>query len=160
MALCYKEVEVFVTQSCPTLWDPMGCSSPGSPVHGVFQARILEWVAISFSRGSSWPRDWTQVSLIASGFFLVWATRETLFCKQSYKGPRKLTQTRIPTAPIIGLFSITQTCQSSLGSRPTSVTWHLACIVPVSEGCVRYTTVNFINKTAGYPVKLEFQINV
>ena len=160
MALCYKEVEVFVTLSCPTLWDPMGCSSPGSPVHGVFQARILEWVAISFSGGSSWPRDWTQVSLIASRFFLVWATRETLFCKQSYKGPRKLTQTRIPTAPITGLFSITQTCQSSLGSRPTSVTWHLACIGPVSEGCVRYTTVNFINKTAGYPVKLEFQVNV
>ena len=42
-----------VTQSCPTFCDPMDCSPPGSSVHGIFQARILEWVAISFSRGSS-----------------------------------------------------------------------------------------------------------
>ena len=46
-----------VAQSCPTLCDPMDCSLPGSSVHGIFQARVLEWVAISFSRGSSWPRD-------------------------------------------------------------------------------------------------------
>ena len=51
-----------VAQSCPTLCDPMDCSLPGSPVHGVFQARLLEWVATSFSRGSSQLRDWTQVS--------------------------------------------------------------------------------------------------
>ena len=48
-------------QSCPTLCDPMGCSPPGSSVQGISQARILEWVAISFSRGSSQPRDQTQV---------------------------------------------------------------------------------------------------
>ena len=71
-----SEVKVLVTQSCPTLWDLMDCSPPGCSVHGIFQARILEWVAISFSRGSSWPRDWTQVSCIAGGFFTVWATRE------------------------------------------------------------------------------------
>ena len=47
---------------CPTLWDPMDCSLPGSSIHGIFQARVLEWVAISFSRGSSWHRDPTQVS--------------------------------------------------------------------------------------------------
>ena len=46
-----------VTQSCPTLYDPMDCSLPGSSVYGIFQARVLEWVAISFSRGSSQPRD-------------------------------------------------------------------------------------------------------
>ena len=46
-----------VTQSCPTLCDPMDCSLPDSSIHGIFQARILEWVAISFSRGSSLPRD-------------------------------------------------------------------------------------------------------
>ena len=51
-----------VTQSCLTLWDPMDCSLPGSSVHGIFQARVLEWVAISFSRGSSWPRDQNWVS--------------------------------------------------------------------------------------------------
>ena len=52
-------------QSCPTLCDPMDCSIPGSSVHGIFQARVLEWVAISFSRGSSRPRDRTRVSCIA-----------------------------------------------------------------------------------------------
>ena len=50
-------------------WDPMDCSPPGSSEHGISQARILEWVAISFSRGSSWSRDWNCVSCIASGFF-------------------------------------------------------------------------------------------
>ena len=48
-----------VTQSCPTLYNPMDCSLPGFFIHWIFQARVLEWVAISFSRGSSWPRDWT-----------------------------------------------------------------------------------------------------
>ena len=48
--------------SCPTLCDPMDCSLPGSSVHGIFQAIILEWVAISFSRASSQPRDQTHVS--------------------------------------------------------------------------------------------------
>jgi len=57
--------QVFVVQSCPTLCnDPMNCSPPGSSVHGILQARILEWVAISFSRGSSQPEDWTHVSCI------------------------------------------------------------------------------------------------
>ena len=61
-----------------TLHDPMDYSPPGSSVHGILQARILEWVAIPFSRGSSQPRDGTQVSYIASGFFIIWATKEAL----------------------------------------------------------------------------------
>ena len=52
-------------QSCPTLCDPMDCSPPGSPVHGSLQARILEWVAMPFSSGSSWPRDWTRISYVS-----------------------------------------------------------------------------------------------
>ena len=52
--------ELLVAQSCPTLCNPMDCSSPVSSVHGILQARILKWVAISFSRGSSRPRDGTQ----------------------------------------------------------------------------------------------------
>ena len=52
-----EEVEVLVAQLCPTLCDPMDDSPPGSPVYGISQARILEWVAIPFSRGSSLPRD-------------------------------------------------------------------------------------------------------
>ena len=52
----YEDHESEVTQSCPTLCDPVDCSPPGSSVHGILQARILEWVAISFSRGSSQTR--------------------------------------------------------------------------------------------------------
>ena len=61
-----------VAQSCLTLCDPMDCSLPGSSVHGILQARILEWVAISFSRGSSRPRDQTQVSRTGGRRFNVW----------------------------------------------------------------------------------------
>ena len=60
-----------VTQSCPTLCVPMDCSLSGSSVHGIFQARVLEWIAISFSRGSSRPRNRTQVSRIAGRHFTV-----------------------------------------------------------------------------------------
>ena len=60
-----------VAQSCPTLSGPVDCSLPGSSLHGIFQARILEWVAISFSRGSSQPRDRTEVSLIVGRRFTV-----------------------------------------------------------------------------------------
>ena len=69
-----KESEV--AQSCPTLCDPVDCSPPGSSIHGILQARILEWVAISFSRGSSRPRDRSQVSRIAGRRFNLWAIRE------------------------------------------------------------------------------------
>ena len=65
-----------VAQSRPTLCDPMDCSLPGFSIHGILQARILEWVAISFSRRSSWPRDWTRIFRIAGRCFTVWATRE------------------------------------------------------------------------------------
>ena len=63
-------------QLCPILCDPVDYSPPGSSVHGIFQARILEWVAMASSRGSSRPRDWTQVSCTAGGFFTIWAIRE------------------------------------------------------------------------------------
>ena len=65
-----------VAQSCLTLCDPMDYSLPGFSVHGIFQASVLERLAISFSRGSSWPRDQTQVSHIAGRHFTLWATRE------------------------------------------------------------------------------------
>ena len=61
--------KLFITQSCPNLCNPMNYNLPGSSVHGLLQVRILEWVAISFSRGSSQPRDWTQVSWIVCRFF-------------------------------------------------------------------------------------------
>ena len=64
------------TQLCPTVWDPMDCSLPGSSVHGNLQGIILEWVAILFSRGSFRPRDRTWGTCTAVGFFTVWATRD------------------------------------------------------------------------------------
>ena len=66
-------------QSCPTLCDPTYCSPPGSCVHGILQARVLKWVAIPFSRGSSQPKDRTQGSRTAGWFFTSWATREALY---------------------------------------------------------------------------------
>ena len=60
-------------QSCPTLCDPTDCSPPGSSVPGILQARILEWVAMFFSGGSSPTRNWTQVFYIAGRFFTLWA---------------------------------------------------------------------------------------
>ena len=68
LIVCMK---VKVAQLCPTLCDPLDYM-----VHGILQARILEWAAFPFSRGSSQPRDWTQVSHNAGGFFTSWATRE------------------------------------------------------------------------------------
>ena len=58
------------------LCDPMDCSLPGPSVHGILQARTQEWVANSFSRGISWPRNWTQVSSITGRYFTDWAMRE------------------------------------------------------------------------------------
>ena len=76
-----------VTQSCPTLCDSVDCSLPGSFLHGIPQTRILEWVAISFSRGSSQPRDRTGVSSIEGRRFNLWATREALIGSSNLASP-------------------------------------------------------------------------
>ena len=70
---------LWVTQSCLSFWDTMDCSPPGSSVRGILQARIVDWVAMPSSRGSSQPRDQTQVSCTASRFFTNWATGEVPF---------------------------------------------------------------------------------
>ena len=70
----YK-VKMKVAQSCPTLWDPMNYG-----IQGILHAKILEWVAIPFSRGSSWPRNWTGVSCITGVFVTNWAMREARAC--------------------------------------------------------------------------------
>ena len=74
-----------VSQSCPTLCDPMDCNLPGSSVHGLLQPRILEWVAISFLKRSSQPRDRTRVSHIGGRCFTIWATREALRDENHYQ---------------------------------------------------------------------------
>ena len=69
---------VLAAQSCLTLCNPTDCSPPGSSVRGILQARILQWVAIPFSGGSSWHRDGTWVSCTAGRFFTIWATGKSL----------------------------------------------------------------------------------
>ena len=83
--LCFLCVCVLVARSCPTLCDPTNCRPPGFSVHGILQARTLEWIAIPFSRGSSWPRDRTLVSCIAGRLFTVWATGKSLHFLNVFK---------------------------------------------------------------------------
>ena len=81
------KVKVLVAQSCLALCNPMDYNQPGSSVHGILQPRMLRWVAIPFSRGSSPPRKRAWVSQIAGRFFTIWATRETYkFNMQVYHG--------------------------------------------------------------------------
>ena len=65
-------------QSCPTLCDPVDCNPPSFSLHVILQAGMLQWVAISFSRGSSWCRGWIWVFCITGRVFTFWATREAL----------------------------------------------------------------------------------
>ena len=86
------KVKILVTLSCLTLCDPMDCRLPGSSVHGILQARTLEWVAIPFSRVSSQPRDPAWVSCIAGRFFTAEAPGKLdifLYCSQLAPGQRR-----------------------------------------------------------------------
>ena len=76
-------IQHLVIQSCLTLYNPMDFSLPGCSVHGILQLRILEWVAISFSRVSSPPRNQTWVSCLSHQFSTIWATREEINCEHS-----------------------------------------------------------------------------
>ena len=71
--------------ACPILCDPMDCNPQGSSVHGNLQARILEWVAVPFSKGSSWPRAQTGISCIAGGFFTIWVTIQVIYDLKLHK---------------------------------------------------------------------------
>ena len=125
----YKWSEV--AQSCPTLCDPMDCSLPHSSIHGIFQARVLEWVAISFSRGSFRPRDQTQVSCIVGRRFTVWATREVLkqngLCTWSFGN---LTETILHLSQFILCFSSVQFSHSVLSESATP--WTATCQASLS----------------------------
>ena len=91
-----------------TLHNPMDGNLPGSSVHGISQARILEWVTILFSRGSSWPRDQTWESCIAGRIFTLWTTREALFNMESVSSVQSLSHVQLFAAPW------TATCEASL----------------------------------------------
>ena len=85
-----KKVKVLVAQLCLSLCNPIYCGPPGSSVHGILQARILEWVAILFSRGYSWPRDRIHISCIVGGFFTIWATRGLKLQNSQKKKKKKI----------------------------------------------------------------------
>ena len=92
--------KVKVAQLCPTLYDPMDCGQAGSSVHGILQARILEWVAMPFSRGSSQSRDGTRVSCTGGGFSTIWTTREAPKQRREDKGERRNLWTKEPALPL------------------------------------------------------------
>ena len=100
----WKNFKVLVTWSCPTLCNLMNSSPPGSSVHGILQARTLEWVAFPFSRASSQPRDWIPISCIAGKFFTIWARQGSLILnwylnnseqKRKYKGKLQYSHKRV-----------------------------------------------------------------
>ena len=100
--------EVEVSQVCPTLCDPMDYT-----VHGILQARMLEWIAVPFSRGSSQPRNWTQVSLIAGRFFTSWATTEALVLRGSYFiSPKKQEPAQALCVELISLVCVSHSVMS------------------------------------------------
>ena len=103
---------VKVAQSCPTVCNPVD-----NIVHGILQARILEWVAFPFSRGSSQPRDQTQVSRIAGGFFTSWATREALILMTPCCG------TCEAQLPLSGLVNLPNQCSKILSQDSKIITW-------------------------------------
>ena len=95
------------------LCHPMDCNPPGSSVHGILQARILEWVAMPSSRWPSQPRNLTQVSYIAGGFSTIWATRQTHFTRKA------LPNIRSARAMILN-FPASRTVRISVVYKPTS----------------------------------------
>ena len=104
---------------------PINCSWPGSSVRGILQARILKWIAIPFSRGSSQPRDWTQVSCIAGRFFTIWATRAALIIYNDHKY----------TAPLLmGNVSPALPC----GKRGVSHKWSLGLAFVAPHGICKF----------------------
>ena len=84
-----RYVWVLVTQSCLTLCDPVDYTLLGSSLHGILQARMMQWVYIPFSRESSWSRDWTQVSCTADRFLSTWATKEAQYIVEYYSAIKK-----------------------------------------------------------------------
>ena len=109
-------------QSCLTLCDPMDCSPPGSSVHGILQAGILKWIAISFSRGSSQPRNWTRVSCTAGRWFTNWTMREA---ESALADQGVLISTNKTHLKLWVAFSASQSCwwqEVSLEGLPTKLT--------------------------------------
>ena len=135
-------------QSCLALCDPMDCRPPGSSVQGILQARILEWVALPSSRGSSRPRGRSWVSCTANRFFTIWATRETLMSWSYSPSPqsafswghiRSISDTLKQTVGVFLPYLQMPTCpfhslQGWRGFMESGIRWtFLACRSPISQ---------------------------
>ena len=148
-------------QSCPTLCNPMDCGPPGSPVHGILQARILQWVVLSFSRESCRPTDPTQASHIAGRLFTDWATREITKEEQKTKehqGPAKerLTQARVDENSRSGWLSRSGNREGGVFAEPgdwASAVARLAAMVP---GSVLSAAGGGSDFPSGSPVSASF----
>ena len=115
-----------VTQSCPTRWDPTDYSPPDFSLHGILQARILEWVAMPSSRGSSQTSCWTQVTGIADRFFTIWAatSHSVSSVSQSCLTLCNLMDFSAPVFPVhCQLLELAQTCPLSWWCHPTIWCW-------------------------------------
>ena len=110
-----------VAQLCPTL-RPHDCSLPGSSVHGILQARILEWVAISFSRGSSWARDRTRVSCIAGRFFTNWAIRKSYWRLKGFPGAQRI---KNPPAMRVRAVSWKDPLEEGMATHSSILAWRI-----------------------------------
>ena len=130
-----------MAQFCPVLFDPMDWSPLDSSIHGILQVRIFEWFPLSYSRGSSWPRDWTWISCIAGGFFTVWATRKAYYkafnsvqfscsVESNFLRPHGLQHARPPCpSPTPRIYSdsspLTQWCHPTISSSVVPFSSHL-----------------------------------
>ena len=126
---CTVYIESEVTQTCPTLCNPVDCSPPGSSVHGILQARILEWVAISFSRGSSQPSEWTQFSRIAGRCFNLWATREAPLFLLNYSFIMAQMVKNLPAMQETGIRSLGQEdpLEKGMATHSSILVWRIPC---------------------------------
>ena len=102
----YQTYHCFIAKSYPTFYSSTDCNMPGSSVHGILQARILEWVALPSSRGSSQPRDGTRVSCIYRQIIFCWVTRgeELILIPKSWRGqniPKSILQGWITSITLI-----------------------------------------------------------
>ena len=135
-----KKVQVLVTQSCMTLCSSIDYSSPGSSVHGVLQARILEQVAISFSRGSSQARDRTQVSWIVGRRFTIWPPG-----KKTQNSPTNYTTCRLNPHDQLGRFCVCGIYKRSLRA-------------PTKENSLVLIAVNIGARTQRSRTRLESEL--
>ena len=143
-----------VAQSCPTLCDPMDYT-----VHRILQARILEWVTFPFFRGSSQPRDRTQVSFIAGGFFTTWATREAheYWSGQPIPSPRDLPNPGIePGSPVLQADSLPTELSGSLIKIIVKGERILAASPLTLEGWSRSTSAQGTGQIPSKPESFRF----